>query len=470
MAEQAREGLTSSFQVVEADDTEPPKPDTSEDTRPKQSKYLPPGSPRLTHTLQGRKTAWTGSVINLLNTIMGSGLLSLPYILQSTGIGLFLCLMLLMGMVVCYSLLVLLASARISNSTSYSELGYKAFGKAGKRWVCIFILGQAFGSMTTYTVVVRDLGPVLMKRLFGVTNSIWDNKEFLCAFQILCISLPLAHLKTMGVLALSSSVSVVILYTFAFMVVTFKFVLSDACVPDVQRGITCEVEMINFDLQFFLAIPTLTFSFLCHSAALPVFAELQRADAQGRTYRGNDRMATVIKTAIFCAAVVYFFVSIFGYLTFYDNIRNDVLQSYMRHADGPAGLPILLVGIALMISFDLSIPTIHFPYRKALYEVLGLTQVSLPLHVFLTCSTICLVLLLALSVPFITTVMSVFGATTSVSLVFLLPTSIYCKLEKGPWNDRKKLPALCMFVCGAAIGCISLTGIVYRWCKNGFGN
>lgn len=434
------------------------------------SKQLTNSSPRLTSPLQGRKAAWTGSVINLLNTIMGSGLLSLPYILRNTGIGLFLCLMLLMGMLVCYSLLVLLAAARISDSTSYSELGYKAFGNAGKRWVCIFILGQAFGSMTTYTVVVRDLGPVLMKKVFGVTASIWDNKEFLCAVQILCISLPLAHLKTMGVLAVSSSVSVVILYIFAFMVVSFKFLLPGACVPDAERGITCQAEVINVDLQFFLAIPTLTFSFLCHSAALPVFAELQRADARGRTYRGDDRMVTVIKTAILCAAVVYFFVSIFGYLTFYDTIRNDVLQSYMGHADGPAGVPILLMGFALMISFDLSIPTIHFPYRKALYEVLGLTQVSLPLHVFLTCSTIGLVLLLALSVPFITTVMSVFGATFSVSLVFLLPTAIYCKLEKGPWHSKEKLPALCMFVLGLAIGCISLTGIVYRWCKNGFGN
>lgn len=463
----------SSFQVTEteADDGQVREvaPALTPDHRPLRKQMLPPHSPRLTAFSEGRKVAWTGSVLNLLNTIMGSGLLSLPYILRNTGIAVFISLMVIMGFLVCYSLLLLVQAALITNSTSYAELGYKAFGAAGKRLVCIFQLGQAFGSMCTYMVVVRELGPDLMRRLFGITSGLWANKEFLCALQIACISLPLAHLKSMSLLAMSSSVSIMILYSFGIMVVAYKFYLTDACIPDMEKGITCQPRLVNLDLQTFLAVPTITFSFLCHAAALPVFAELQRADVRGRTYRGPARMFSVVKTAIFLASLVYFCVSIFGYLTFYDTTRNDILQSYTDNTAKDDWV-IVFMSMALMISFDLSVPSIHFPFRKVLNEVLNLKQeVSLGMHMFLTCSVIGIALVLALAVPFITTVMSVFGATTSVSLVFLLPTSIYVKLERGPWLSMQKFPAVCMFLLGVFIGILSLGGIIYGWCVRGFG-
>ena len=77
------------------------------------------------------------------------------------------------------------------------------------------------------------------------------------------------------------------------------------------------------------------------------------------------------------------------------------------------------------------------------------------------------VLGLAISVPSITAVFGLVGATSSVSLVFILPCSIYLRVEEGEWNSAHKIPAVIMLVVGCAIGVVSLFGVIYSWAKNG---
>jgi len=77
------------------------------------------------------------------------------------------------------------------------------------------------------------------------------------------------------------------------------------------------------------------------------------------------------------------------------------------------------------------------------------------------------VLFLAIVVPSITAVFGLIGATSSVSLVFIFPCSIYLRVEEGDWKSKHKIPAVVMLVLGCLIGVVSLFGVFYSWAKNG---
>ena len=66
---------------------------------------------RRTTFLQGRKAAFVFSVLNIMNAIMGSGILALPAVLANNGIALFAILMFAIMGIVDFSLQLLVAAA-----------------------------------------------------------------------------------------------------------------------------------------------------------------------------------------------------------------------------------------------------------------------------------------------------------------------------------------------------------------------
>lgn len=81
---------------------------------------------------------------------------------------------------------------------------------------------------------------------------------------------------------------------------------------------------------------------------------------------------------------------------------------------------------------------------------------------------ISVLLSLALVVPTIEAVFGAVGATTSVSLVFILPGVFYCRLSPGPMVCRAKALPLAFACMGVVIGVSCLAGIILGWFENGF--
>jgi len=316
----------------------------------------------------GRRTALASSVFNLMNAIMGSGLLGLPYILRESGIALFLILIIGMALVVYYSIYLLLRSAKLARVSSYQDLGQHTFGTLGRTIVSVAILVQNTGAMTSYLIVVGELAPSIMQLFLGSdSDSVWVNREFLMCFVTAAFILPLASMRTIGVLSYSSTASVMFMYAYAFVVIAEKFHLgpgeceraqADPSTDDGALEGVCHVQAFNVNINTFLALPTMCFSFVCHTALLPVFKELKEADEMGRTFRGQGRMQLAAKLAIAGACTVYIVVAIFGYLTFYGATEDLIVNSYIiNDGDNPA---IAAIHIALCMAFVFTIPLIHW--------------------------------------------------------------------------------------------------------------
>ena len=77
---------------------------------------------------------------------------------------------------------------------------------------------------------------------------------------------------------------------------------------DSKASLTC------FPLwQWAYSIPTMTFSFVCHTAVLPIYAELKHPSV--------PRMQKVANTSIGLCFLLYSLAALFGFLTFYSECR-----------------------------------------------------------------------------------------------------------------------------------------------------
>jgi len=152
----------------------------------------------------------------------------------------------------------------------------------------------------------------------------------------------------------------------------------------------------------------------------------------------------------------YLLISFGGYLTFYDSVRRNILDSYTEVA--AKDMVILAVEFGLCVSLLFSIPLNHFPLRRALTQLLGI-EPTLWQHVTLTTAAVLSALALALCVPAITLIMAFFGATSAVTLVFILPGLLYIRLgpSQGVWH---KLPAGVLAASGVVIGCVSVFNLI----------
>lgn len=115
-------------------------------------------APRLTSFLQGRRIAFAVAVLNIMNAIMGAGILALPYWMAQNGIVLYCVLQLVVMLCVDLSLQMLVGSSKAQHVFTYDGLGKAAFGHPGKLIVCITIVIQNLGAIISYLIVLGDLG------------------------------------------------------------------------------------------------------------------------------------------------------------------------------------------------------------------------------------------------------------------------------------------------------------------------
>ncbi|XP_060030870.1 probable sodium-coupled neutral amino acid transporter 6 isoform X5 [Erinaceus europaeus] len=340
------------------------------------------------HRLGSPGVSFGFSVFNLMNAIMGSGILALSYVMATTGILGFGLLLLMVALLASYSVHLLLSMCIQTAVTSYEDLGLFAFGFTGK----VVVAG---------TIIIQNIGGFL-----GYTSSL----------------------------------------SFFFMVF-FALVNSNATDD-------CKPKLFHFSKESAYAIPTMAFSFLCHTSILPIYCELQSPSKQ--------RMQNVTNTAIALSFVVYFISALFGYLTFYDKVASELLQGYSKYL--PHDVVVMTVKLCILFAVLLTVPLIHFPARKALMMIFFSNfPFSWIHHSLVTLILNIIIVLLAIYVPDIRNVFGVVGASTSSCLIFIFPGLFYLKLSREDFLSWKKVGPCALLIFGILVGNFSLAFIIFNW-------
>lgn len=113
----------------------------------------------------------------------------------------------------------------------------------------------------------------------------------------------------------------------------------------------CKPKLFHFSKESVYAIPTMAFSFLCHTSILPIYCELESPS--------KKRMQNVTNTAVALSFLIYSLSALFGYLTFYDKVEPELLQGYSKYL--PRDAVLMTVKLCLLLAVLLTVPLIHFP-------------------------------------------------------------------------------------------------------------
>uniref|UniRef100_A0A8C6P5Q6 Solute carrier family 38 member 6 n=1 Tax=Nothobranchius furzeri TaxID=105023 RepID=A0A8C6P5Q6_NOTFU len=402
-------------------------------------------------SVQPRTTgaSFASSVFNLMNAIMGSGILGLAYAMAGTGIVGFCTLLVLVAFLAAFSLHLLL---KLCDETGESPAPDNTFLQVHPK----------LSSMSSYLFILKSELPAAICSLLGVENTgtVWyENGKLLLVMITVFVVLPLSLLPKIGFLGYTSSISFIFILYFTVVVVVKKW--SIPC-PLPQNGTrlrgTFEVGL-KYRLRHkesggAYAIPTMAFSFLCHTAILPIYCELQRPS--------KSKMQNISNIGIGLSFLLYFISALFGYLTFYGHVKSELLLGYDYYLLGD--IMVMSVRVAILLSVLLTVPLIHFPARKAMILLLfGGRSFSWRIHIISTLIILSVVLMLAIFVPDIRTVFGIVGSTTSTCLLFIFPGIFYLKISRSSLKSVDSVGALLLVIFGVMMGVISLSTIIITW-------
>lgn len=436
-------------------------------TEPSSNEEENEDTPLITHGVdsQSRRASFASSVFNLMTAIMGSGILGLAYAMANTGIVGFCLLLVLVSALAAYSVHLLLKLCDQTGMNSYECLGEQALHKPGKVIVGCTILIQNIGAMSSYLFILKTEFPATIKDFLNVENTgtAWyEDGRILVILITLCVILPLALLPRVGFLGYTSGLAFLCMVYFTVVVVIKKWTvpcplpknvtaLSGACQVSNSSDSECTAKLFVLSSKSAYAIPTMAFAFLCHTAVLPIYCELDRPS--------KVRMQRVANIGISLSFTLYLISALFGYLTFYAHVESELLQGYDDYL--PRDVLVMTVRLAILLHVLLTVPLIHFPARKAAILLLcGARPISWFIHCLVTVSILGVVLMLAIFVPDIRTVFGVVGSTTSSCLLFVFPGLFYLMISRQRFRSMDYIGAALLVVFGLAVGAFSLIVII----------
>ncbi|KAF0696297.1 Aste57867_12930 [Aphanomyces stellatus] len=415
---------------------------------------------------QTRMTTVKSAVMNLVTTLIGGGVLLLPFTIAKSGIVVGCFLMLCCAMASSFTLYILVSCSRRSGAQSYEEIAKNAFGKKMQLFTMVLLILLIFLAFVGYLILVRDIaGSLASQFIFGRTLSVSD--ENLVAIGLVGIVSPLLFLRSMHSLRYTSVIGLSTVGIFAFGI--FYRSTEKVMQP------TFEVSRLRFfpeDVDGpMYALPIIISSFLCHFNVLPVYGELHKPT--------RHRLKKIVIVTVFSTSVFYMILGTLGYIYAFDQlqgVQGDILNNFDQ---GDVVMNIGRAGILLTIC--MSLPLLILPTRQTIYRLYLLchematagdatTQESQPLispdvaidrtekpaplfaHISITIVILVLGFLLAFSLPGVAVVWNIMGSTVGIMISYVLPCVCYIRIRREkPNSDWRKVGAWVLLVISGTI-------------------
>ena len=316
----------------------------------------------------GQLSLWS-STFNLTSTIVGGGVLSLPFSIQLLGVfGGGICLI-FSGAASEYSVYLLMACSSKSGLSSYADIAHGAFGLPGAI-VCSFLLFVlTFLCCIAYLVLTSDLiSPLLLTYIDADWEAI--NSRFLVQSIFIVLVSPLCFLKTMSALRFTSFLSIITVFCLAAVICARSIGYNTSIAPEPAPHHNAS-QVPTVPIKFFAdsfedalyGIPIFSVAFLCHFNVLPLKGELRRPT--------RSRLQRVIRTTILTCASLYIIVAYSGYLEFRSRTCGNILLNFP--ADDFA-VTCGRIGLACTLIF--SFPLLVQPSRNALHSLMGFLSLA----------------------------------------------------------------------------------------------
>lgn len=295
---------------------------------------------------------------NLCNTIVGSGMLGLPYAFSKTGWLLGTILSLLCAGFSCFALHCLaLCALEHPSPTSF----YSVAADVVPRFtflIDIAVAVKCFGVATSYLIVMGDLMPQVMEQFGGSSFSRQRELWVLVGFAMVA---PLSCLRSLDSLKFTSLLSIIFVMFLTVIIILYASDIDglDPCPghDDIASACSGSVSSVTVNTDTLRTLSIFIFGFTCQQNIFSVVNELRDPTP--------TRINIVITTAVGVALCVYFTAAGCGYVTFGSEVDSDILVNY------PKTYLISLARLMVCLLVAFSYPLQAHPARRCLMTLVA---------------------------------------------------------------------------------------------------
>ena len=387
-----------------------------------------------------------GGIFNLVNYLLGAGILGLGYAFDKAGILGGILLLVLCTAMTGLSLLYLIRAAESSGCFSYEELSQRFLFRGGARVVSVIIILDTLSSLAAYIRIVDDGLLSVLNGFQGfqdMTNA-WHGIPTACAVAIFIV--PFMWLRDLHWLSVLSFISLL----------PSIFLLGVLC-----AHVGTETPRPLFNDQPLLAFPIMVFALYTHLAVLPIYQGLYTPEArevqekeekkekqkQKQEEEEQNSKRKEIRWIVFWSValsfVAYLVAGLFSFLIFGDGILPNMISNF--HQWYLVAL-VITNSLAILIGF----PMVLYACRLSLHELLRpwLGACSYRLFVMENLFILILAFVIGIETPKLTDLLGLSGALFKTLLAFALPPFFYLV------SVRPALPGKILALILLATGCI----------------
>lgn len=368
----------------------------------------------------------TGTVMTLANSIIGVGVLAMPFCFKQCGIILSILMLLLSSFLSRLACHFLLKAAIMARRRNFEFLAFHTFGPPGKTVVELCIIGFLMGTCIAFFVVVGDLGPAIVAKTLNINNT-GSLREIVLIGLALFVVLPLGLLRNVD------SLSSVCMATIGFYLCLVLKVIAEA-MPHLVASDWVDKVSLWRPAGMLQCIPIFSMALFCQTQLFEIYESLPNASL--------DKMNDVIRAAVNLCTAFYICVGFFGYVAFCtQNFTGNILMSFT---------PTLIsdvIKMGFVLSVGVSFPLVIFPCRASLYSLL-FKRVQMPHHETvsthipetrfkcLTIGIICVSLTVGLLIPNIELVLGLVGSTIGVLICVMFPAVAFICISTKSTQER----------------------------------
>ncbi|KAF8135721.1 amino acid transporter [Boletus edulis] len=385
------------------------------------------------------------SVANMANSILGAGIIGLPYAISQAGFFLGIVLLVILCGVTDWTIRLVVINAKLSGRNSYIEIMNNCFGPSGRAAISLFQFAFAFGGMCAFGIIIGDTIPHVVRSLFPTIYKIpvlflFANRQFIIALCTVCVSYPLSLHRDIHKLSRASGLALIGM----LIIVTSVLVEGPHADPELKGDPSKRLTFVGPGV--FQAIGVISFAFVCHHNSLLIYGSL-RTPTLDRFTR-----VTHISTAISLVACCILAISAFWVFT--DKTRGNILNNFSPN-DPLINVARFCFGLNMFTTLPLELFVCREVIEQYFFSHEGFNPQR---HVFFTSTILFASMLLSLITCDLGVTLEITGGVSATALAFIFPAACYLKLadRRVPFYSLTKLPAVVCLAFGILVMSVSL--------------
>lgn len=324
---------------------------------------LGPPKRRLSNLSQPKsKSQISGACSNMVNSIVGAGIIGIPYAFKESGLVAGVLLLILVSVFTDRTLRMLVELAQFHpklkgiDVLTFEDLMALPFGAMGGNFILGSMLLVAYGAMVAYLLIIKDTVPIVMGVGDDPGEGSFMQREFVMMVASLVIVVPLSMQRDMSSLSFTSALSVLADIVLVVIIAMFSPVQDSVANAG---GLMKVINASWINYGFFIGFGVLTTAMTCQHSAFIVSGSLDRLTSK--------RWAIVTFISMSAACFLCAILGIAGYLGFLENTQGDLLNNF-AYDTMEATLARALLAFTMFFTYPMEALVARHVLMKLLYD------------------------------------------------------------------------------------------------------